>query len=58
MNSDGIEVLLKVLEALSKDFEGDIHFVEDRYETLVQVSKQRELNHVHLYLVGVYSVSK
>ena len=30
----------------------EIHFLEDRLETLLKVVKDPKLNHVHLYLVG------
>lgn len=29
-----------------------VHFVEDRYETLLGIAENRKLDHVALYLVG------
>lgn len=40
-----------------KSNELKVHFVEDRFETLLAVAEVPELSHVSLYLVGTFNIS-
>lgn len=43
---------LTMRHSLKSDDEKAIHFVEDRYETLLNIANIPELDHIKLYLVG------